>query len=109
MKTTISILFSLICYFSVAQPIQNRSGDLVTVQDARWKALKNAFMPTYNDTAQANSGTNEGIDSSGAIIYTRNPYAIWYRRNRHKNHDLLNCPKQSHIAIVIVVLWNTWC
>jgi len=76
------IFIILICFLGIAgysQPIQNRANALVTVQDQRLRAPMNLFIPVYNDTTQALSGTNEGIDSTGAIIYTRNDTSFWVR------------------------------
>lgn len=82
MKYLISILFSLICFSAFSQTIQIRSNGVATIEDVRLMAGKNMFIPIYADTNQANNGSNLGIDSSGAIIYTRNPYGMWYRQNR---------------------------
>src|SRR5688572_1274409 len=77
MKKIFVFLLSLFCVLSVfGQPIIGRSGPANTVQDARWAAQYNAFLPRYLDTTAAN--VSRGIDSCGAIIYTYTG-ALWYR------------------------------
>jgi hypothetical protein len=73
------IILCLLAYAGFSQPVQNRSGSMVTVQDSRWMAALNATMPRYADTAAALSGTNEGLDSAGSIIYTHDVGGLWYR------------------------------
>jgi len=73
------ILILLVCFSYVAgssQAIIQRGTSAVTVQDDRWKARLNAFLPAYTDTTAAN--LQKGIDSCGAIIFTYN-YGLWYR------------------------------
>jgi hypothetical protein len=78
MRKIILICFALIIgLIAFGQPIVNRAGASNTVSDARWQAQLNAFLPRYNDTTAAN--ISKGIDSCGAIIYTRNPQAFWRR------------------------------
>ena len=73
------LLILLVCFSYVAgssQAIIQRGTSAVTVQDDRWKARLNAFLPAYTDTSAAN--LQKGIDSCGAIIFTYN-YGLWYR------------------------------
>lgn len=60
-----------------SQVIVNRSGASNTVSDARLQAQYNLFTPRYTDTTAAN--VQKGVDSCGAIIYTRTPQAKWTR------------------------------
>jgi len=76
-KVIIFIFIILICFKGLAQPIINRASATNTVQDGRWMGQYNAFMPRYNDTTSAN--LQKGIDSCGALIYTRDVAAIWFR------------------------------
>lgn len=87
MKYLFLLLLFFISFSAFAQqpPIVNRASAANTVQDARLSALKNLYIPRYDDTAQANiagsnlSTNNIGIDSCGAIIYTYDVDGYWYR------------------------------
>lgn len=80
MKKLICLLgISLICFNSFGQAIINRAGIGNTVADQRLQATLNFFAPRYADTTAALSGTNEGIDSCGAIIFTYDVMAVWFR------------------------------
>ncbi len=70
-----SLIISGLIAFS--QPIVNRASQSNTVSDGRLQAQYNLFTPRYNDTTSAN--LQKGIDSCGAIIYTRFPQAKWTR------------------------------
>jgi len=76
-KLIISII--LICSFGAAfsQAVINRAGPANTVQDARGMWLYNAFLPRYIDTVSAN--LQKGVDSCGAIIFTYDVKALWFR------------------------------
>ena len=76
-KLFITILAIIVSYLSYAQPVTQRAGASQTVQDARWMGQYNAFLPRYNDTTAAN--LQKGIDSCGAIIFTYDIAAIWFR------------------------------
>jgi hypothetical protein len=78
MRKFLTILFLICFYHSFAQPITNRSNATVTVQDSRYSAFYNLFIPKYADTTTAN--TWKGIDSCGAIIYTYDINGLWYRQ-----------------------------
>lgn len=78
-KLIISLSLILICSISFGQAIIQRSGVGNTVQDARLSAQYNLFIPRYADTTAALSGTNEGIDSCGSLIYTYDVMAVWFR------------------------------
>ena len=78
MKKLICIILGLFLFTcSYGQAIINRSGPANTVQDARWMSQYNAFLPRYNDTTAAN--LQKGIDSCGAIIFTYDIAALWFR------------------------------
>ncbi len=78
-KVLLSIFIIVICFNSFGQAIINRSGVANTVADQRLQATLNLFIPRYADTTAALSGTNEGIDSCGAIIFTYDVMAVWFR------------------------------
>lgn len=86
MKYLIIIFFCFLAVSGFSQGIQNRSNSAVTVQDARWKALQNAFMPIYADTVAAN--VQKGIDSIGAIVFTRDNQ-LWVRKGSPKRWELV--------------------
>ncbi len=79
MKKILTIIFIFSCFVSFAQPVTNRSNGSVTVADSRLQATLNLFIPRYTDTTAALLGTNEGIDSCGAIIFTYDIMALWFR------------------------------
>lgn len=81
MKNILIILFVFVFgYVGISQPVVNRSGGVVTVQDSRWMGQYNLFVPRYQDTTTANISSNLGIDSCGAIIYTYDVGGLWVRR-----------------------------
>lgn len=77
-KIIIFLLVLFYCITGMAQPVTQRGSATITVYDARSGATFNMFMPRYADTTSAN--TNLGIDSCGAIIYTYNDKAGWFRQ-----------------------------
>ena len=77
MKKILTILFTIISLSSLGQAITQRSGASFTVQDARLSAQYNLFIPRFADTTAAN--LQKGIDSCGAIIFTYDVSAIWFR------------------------------
>lgn len=62
---------------SIAQPVTQRGTTSVTVQDARLFAQYNFRPPVFPDTTSAN--TQIGLDSCGALIYSRDINAYYYR------------------------------
>lgn len=79
MKKILITLFLIVAtLFGYSQTIVNRAQPGYTVSDARLQAQFNLYGPRYNDTTAAN--VQIGIDSCGALIYTRSPQAIWYRQ-----------------------------
>lgn len=78
-KLNILLSLILICSMSYGQAIIQRSGVGNTVQDARLSAQYNLFVPRYADTTAALAGNAEGIDSCGAIIFTYDYMALWFR------------------------------
>ena len=60
-----------------SQAISNRGSSAVTVQDARLFAQYNFRPPAFRDTTEAN--TNLGLDSCGALIFTRTTNTYWLR------------------------------
>lgn len=81
-KLILSICLSLCFLWGASQPFVTRSGPANTVQDSRWAALYNAFLPRYLDTTAANLAL--GVDTSGAIIYTYTGKTLWYRQHSPK-------------------------
>ncbi len=105
MKYLFTILLFLISFSAFSQAIQNRSNSIVTVQDARWKGLLNAFLPIYNDTTAAN--LQKGIDSPGAVILTRDVNFLWYRTIYHGWAAIgSNAPAQDSIFFVYPLIVN---
>lgn len=62
---------------SIAQPVTQRGTASVTVQDARLFAELNFRPPAFPDTIRANQQI--GLDSCGALIYSRDINAYYYR------------------------------
>lgn len=62
---------------AIAQPITQRGTSPVTVQDARLFAEFNFRPPAFPDTIRANQQI--GLDSCGALIYSRDINAYYYR------------------------------
>ena len=74
MKKLIFILFLFTCIKASAQiPIRSSAN----VADEKLYVIHNFTPPRYNDTTQAN--LNLGLDSCGAIIYTRSDQKLWKR------------------------------
>ena len=75
----IIVLFVLLLgsIISIAQPVTQRGTTSVTVQDARLFAQYNFRPPVFPDTTSAN--TQIGLDSCGALIYSRDINAYYYR------------------------------
>jgi lysophospholipase L1-like esterase len=80
------LLFVISCLFlsatAFSQAVIQRSGPGNTVQDARLMAQYNFFAPRYQDTTAANF--QRGIDSSGALIFTYDVSAYWFRSSNPK-------------------------
>jgi len=89
-KLVLTGLFYLFFYHGFSQSIINRGGVQNTIQDARFMAKYNLFLPRYADTTDALSANNEGIDSCGAMIFTYDVNAIWYRQCSPKKWILLS-------------------
>lgn len=81
MMKQLSIILCLVFCFtaSYSQNIVNRSSNVVTVVDGRLGAGLNFLVPRYADTSSANSGTNLGIDTCGAMIFTYADNSYWLR------------------------------
>ena len=75
----IIVLFVLLLgsIISIAQPVTQRGTTSVTVQDARLFAEFNFRPPAFPDTIRANQQI--GLDSCGALIYSRDINAYYYR------------------------------
>lgn len=84
---SISFLFSF--FISFSQPIVNRTTGANTVNDPRFSASKNFYLPRYIDTIQANLVSNIGIDSCSAIIYTYSDNNVWKRSCSPKRWELI--------------------
>jgi hypothetical protein len=81
MKKLITILVLLFIFKTgFSQPISNRTFGTNTVGDPREFHKLNLFIPRYADTSAANSPTNIGIDSCGAIIFTYDVNGMWVRQ-----------------------------
>jgi len=76
-KLVFFVLAIILTKISLSQSISYRSNGVVTVSDMRLQAEKNFFVPRYNDTTEAN--LNKGIDSCGALIFSRDVNAFYYR------------------------------
>jgi hypothetical protein len=76
MKYTLIFFCLVISFASFGQPIVGRSAFSITAQDPNLSVTNSLIIPRFTDTASAN---NKGLDSSGKIIWTRIPDAIWYR------------------------------
>ena len=72
----------LISLTSNSQAISNRSSAVITVQDARLFAQYNFRPPVYYDTTEANNQL--GLDSAGALIFTRDSSVYWLRTTSPK-------------------------
>ena len=76
-KIIVLIGFVFMYVVGIAQPITQRGTSSVTVQDARLFAQFNFRPPVFPDTVTANQ--NIGIDSCGALIFSRDINAYYYR------------------------------
>jgi hypothetical protein len=83
-KITLALLVLLTALASNSQSIVPRGTPTNTMQDYRLDVKNNLVVPRYLDTATANLTANKGLDSSGAIIKTYNPDAIWVRQSNPK-------------------------
>lgn len=79
LKNPISLLISFLLLTATcfSQSLVNRSNNTYTVQDSRFSAQLNFFVPRYADTTSAN--IQKGIDSLGAVIFTYDSMALWVR------------------------------
>ena len=77
MRKLLTIFFVFLSSIGISQPVTNRSSNVITVKDERWMAGKNMFAPVYADTTSAN--LEVGIDSCGALIFTKDYNGFWYR------------------------------
>lgn len=76
-KNLFILLILFIGYNSFAQPIVNRSSDVITVQDGNLFA-KNSFRPAvFLDTTSANLVGS--LDSCGKLIFTYSTNSYWQR------------------------------
>jgi len=75
----IIVLFALLLgsIISIAQPVTQRGTSAVTVQDSRLFAELNFRPPAFPDTVRANQQI--GLDSCGALIFSRDINAYYYR------------------------------
>jgi hypothetical protein len=75
----IIVLFALLLgsIISIAQPVTQRGTSAVTVQDSRLFAEFNFRPPAFPDTVRANQQI--GLDSCGALIFSRDINAYYYR------------------------------
>lgn len=76
------ILILLLSFTGFSQSIVNRTNSSYTVQDSRFKAQYNLFVPAYSDTLSANA--QKGIDSLGAIIFTYDNMSLMVRTGSPK-------------------------
>lgn len=80
MRKLLALVFLISSIQSFSQfNVVPRSTGSNTVQDVRVDIKSNLFIPKYLDTTAANAA--KGIDSSGAIIKTYVPDAMWVRAN----------------------------
>lgn len=91
-KTLLSILFLSVLIAGQSQPKVNRATASNTVVDSRLAAGLNFYLPIYSDTLSANASV--GIDSSGAMIWTRVDNQIWKRLPNPKRWALVSPPYQ---------------
>jgi hypothetical protein len=80
MKKLIAIIFILFSFSAIAQQVVPRSNGSITIQDYRSYPKYNLFVPTYDDTIAANTGTNPGLNLVGAIIFTTTDQNFWGRK-----------------------------
>lgn len=79
MKRLLTILLVSCSVISFSQSVVNRAGPSNTVSDARLQAQYNLFIPRLLDTTAALTPPARGLDTCGAIIYTYDVDAFWYR------------------------------
>jgi hypothetical protein len=90
MKKVFLILVLILTFIvGCTQTISNRSSGAVTTQDARLSALYNLLIPRYSDTTQANLTQYVGLDSCGAVIFTRSDNNVWKRNCNIKKWELV--------------------
>lgn len=77
MKYLIAAILLAMSFTASAQPTVNGRGEANTPTDQRLMVVRNLFTPVYQDTTAAN--LDLGIDSSGALIWTRVPKSLWVR------------------------------
>lgn len=77
MKRYLFLIAMLATIVSTAQIPVLRSTNSNIALDSRLRVLYNFEVPRYRDTTEAN--TNRGLDSSGAMIKTNYPDALWVR------------------------------
>ena len=95
-KVLLFILVMVVCVAGIAQPISQRSTSPVTVQDARLFAQFNFRPPAFRDTIEANQ--NIGLDSCGALIFSRDINAYYYRA----------CSPKRWVAVTGGQVANAW-
>jgi hypothetical protein len=95
-KVLLFILVMVVCVVGIAQPISQRSTSPVTVQDARLFAQFNFRPPAFRDTIEANQ--NIGLDSCGALIFSRDINAYYYRA----------CSPKRWVAVTGGQVANAW-
>lgn len=88
MKYLITIALFLLSVIVNAQKIIQRSSGTATVEDVRLIAKTNLIIPRYADTTEANLPGNIGLDSVGAIIFTRTDQNEWIRKENPKRWAL---------------------
>ena len=86
----------VVCVVGIAQPVTQRSTSPVTVQDARLFAQFNFRPPAFRDTIEANQ--NIGLDSCGALIFSRDINAYYYRA----------CSPKRWVAVTGGQVGNAW-
>ena len=77
-KIFLVLLVSILATVGYSQSVQPRGSANVTVEDARLKAKYNLVLPVFNDTTEANLW--KGVDSTGALIFTRDSNSVWVRK-----------------------------
>lgn len=83
LKLALIALLSILSNIGYGQTIQRSTSKTITLTDER--VLFNLILgtPRYRDTTEANLYKAE--DSTGTVIHTRNPDAIWFRSNSPKH------------------------
>lgn len=80
MKKLLVFIFIVLSVTAFSQSVVNRAGKANTVADQRLMAILNLFVPQYLDTTTV----DKGIDSCGAIIWTRDN-KLWVRNCNPKH------------------------